>query len=50
MGSGRRKKQPGAVTWFEFRFPEKYPEFDRWEKREENSSIKPDLADKNNIA
>lgn len=32
------KKEPGALSWFKFDFRKKYPEFDKWEKREEGNS------------
>jgi hypothetical protein len=44
------KKQPGASTWFEFDFRKKYPEFDRWKKKEEDRTDKPDSGSKSNIA
>lgn len=46
----QEKKEPGALTWFTFDFRKKYPEFDRWEKREENSSNKSTSGSKSNIA
>jgi hypothetical protein len=32
------EKEPGALAWFTYDFRKKYPEFDKWEKRGEDSS------------
>lgn len=45
----QEKKEPGALAWFKYDFRKKYPEFDRWEKREEGDSVESDAAAKSNI-
>lgn len=44
------KKEPGALAWFTYDFKKKYPDFDRWEKREEGNSDKHTAGIKNNTA
>ncbi|MBU0484824.1 MAG: helix-turn-helix domain containing protein [Proteobacteria bacterium] len=44
------KNNPGATAWFSFDFRKKYPEFDRWEKREEDNLPDNISAQKKHIA
>lgn len=46
----QERREPGALAWFTYDFRKKYPEFSRWEKREEGDSAKSDTAAKSNIA
>lgn len=46
----QEKREPGALAWFTYDFRKKYPEFDRWEKREEGDSAESNAASKRNIA
>jgi pyruvate-formate lyase-activating enzyme len=46
----QERKEPGALAWFTYDFRKKYPEFDRWEKREEDSSADHNAGIKSNTA
>lgn len=46
----QERREPGALAWFKYDFRKKYPEFDRWEKREEGSSAESYTAARSNIA
>lgn len=47
---GQEKSEPGALAWFTYDFRKKYPEFDRWEKREKGDSAEHNAGIKSNTA
>lgn len=46
----QERREPGALAWFTYDFRKKYPEFSRWEKREEGDSVESDTGIKENTA
>lgn len=46
----QESKEPGALAWFSYDIRMKYPEFAKWEKREESYISESDEGSKQNIA
>jgi len=44
------KKEPGTITWFQIEFKRNFPEFERWQKREQNYIAERDTAVESSIA
>jgi len=44
------KKEPGTMAWFQIEFKRSFPEFEKWQKREQGYLAERDTAVKSSIA